>query len=140
MSLRIWNPLVELARFNDNFMNIFEPFSLSLDEFFAPATDVTETKDGFEIQMNIPGIKSSELTVEATSEILEIKAESKLQKIDENKESENTRRKSLRRYYKKIHFNVPIDPNTGKVTLKDGVLAILIQKKPEAKRISLNIE
>lgn len=145
MSLRIWNPFIELARCDNVFRDYFQPLSFSLDNFFAPATDVTESKDGFEIQMNVPGIKPTELSVEATSEFIEINAESKPEQVTEKNESEATEQlsrhieRSSRKYYKKILFNVPVDPNTGKVSLKDGVLTINIQKRPEAKKISLNI-
>lgn len=147
MAIRIYNPFVELARFDNTFRNLFEQNSFNLDNFYAPVVDVEESHDGFDIQMNIPGIKPDELIIEATSDEIEIKAESKIESSEDKKDSENTTeelprrfRKASRKYYKKIHFNVPIDPNTGKVSLKDGVLSINIQKRPEAKRITLNIE
>lgn len=146
MSLRIWNPFVELARLEDNIREAFEPFSLSSNGFFAPLTDLLENKDSFEIYMNVPGVKTDEVKIDATSDYLEIQAEPKSEtKSDESgKEGEKFTSKHIervsRKYYRKIHFNVSIDPSTGKVTLEDGVLKVIIQKKPEAKKISLNIE
>ncbi len=146
MSLRIWNPFVELARLEDNIREAFEPFSLSSDGFFAPLTDLLENKDSFEIHMNVPGIKADELNIDATSDFIEIHAETKSEtKVDDNaKDEEKFTPKHIERlsrnYYRKIHFNVPVDPTTGKVSLQDGVLKVTILKKPEAKKISLNIE
>jgi len=146
MSLRIWNPFAELARLENNIREAFEPFSTSSDGFFAPLTDLLENKDGFEINMNVPGIKPDEVSIEATADFIEISAETKTEtKTEESgKEGEEYTPKHIERvshkYYRKIHFNAPVDTSTGKVSLKDGVLTINVQKRPEAKKISLNIE
>ena len=96
--------------------------------------------------MNVPGIKADELTIEATSELIEINTEFK--PITHQIESEQKEKDSVpkqterisRKYYRKISFTSPVDPSTGKVSLQDGVLTINIQKRPEAKKISLTIE
>ena len=96
--------------------------------------------------MNVPGIKADELTIEATSEFIEINTESKSE--SQQNESEQNEKDSFpkiserisRKYFRKLHFTSPVDPSTGKVSLQDGVLTINIQKRPEAKKISLTIE
>ena len=145
MSLRIWNPFVELARLEKDIREAFEPFSgTSSDSFFAPLTDISENNDGFEIHMNVPGIKPADLQIDATSDYLEIAAEEKSEdKSETNEEPEYTPRHIERvsqKYYRKIHFTVPVDASKAKTSLKDGVLKINIPKRPEAKKISLKIE
>lgn len=147
MSLNIWNPFVELARLEKDIREAFEPFSGTSSGFFAPLTDISENNDGFEIHMNIPGIKSEELQIDATSDYLEIAAESKTEtKSEESEESENSEytprhiERVSKKYYRKIHFSSPVDPSKAKTSLKDGVLQIDIPKRPEAKKISLKIE
>lgn len=146
MSIRLWNPFVELANFENSFRSVFDSFSFNLDGFFTPLTDVEESKDGYTITMNVPGIKADELTIEATSEFIEINTEfkPKTQQIEsEQKEKDSVPKQTeriSRKYYRKISFTSPVDPSTGKVSLQDGVLTINIQKRPEAKKISLTIE
>lgn len=148
MSLRIWNPFAELARLEKDIREAFEPFSgTSADSFFAPLTDVIENTDAFEIQMNVPGIKASDLQIDATSDFIEIKAESKIEeskKEDETEDDEEYTPRHIERisknYYRKIHFTAPVDASKAKTSLKDGVLTINIPKRPEAKKISLKIE
>ena len=149
MSLRIWNPFAELDRLEKDIREAFEPFSrTSSDSFFSPLTDVSENNDGFEIDMNIPGIKASDLQIDATSDFIEIKAESKATNISDNSEASNEEEnytprhieRISQKYYRKIHFNVPVDPSKAKTSLKDGVLKITLPKRPEAKKISLKIE
>lgn len=146
MSIRIYNPFIELNRIDNLIKEAFEPYSLSYDGFFAPVTDIQENNEGFEIQVLVPGIKASELNIDATTDNIEIQAETKKSTNAENKETlgesesvSNEPERVSRRYYKKIQFKVPIDPKTGKVTLEDGILTIQIQKRPEAKKISLAI-
>ena len=145
MSLRIWNPFVELARLEKDIREAFEPFSGT--SVFAPLTDISENNDGFEIHMNIPGIKPTDLKIDATADFLEISAETKTETKTEDKEdsekSEYTPRHIERvsqKYYRKIHFTAPVDASKAKTTLKDGVLKINIPKRPEAKKISLRVE
>ncbi len=147
MSLRIWNPFVELARLEKDIKEAFEPFSGTSSGFFAPLTDISENNDGFEIHMNIPGIKPEDIKIDATSDYLEISAESKTETKTEDKEEsekpEYTPRHIERvsqKYYRKIHFTAPVDAGQAKTSLKDGVLKINIPKRPEAKKISLKIE
>ena len=149
MSLRIWNPFAELARLEKDIREAFEPFSgTSSDSFFAPLTDVVENDDSYEIKMNIPGIKASDLQIDATSDFIEVKAESKLEtESEDTEETENTEKytprhieRISRNYFRKVHFTVPVDAAKAKTVLKDGVLQIKIPKRPEAKKISLKIE
>jgi HSP20 family protein len=148
MSLRIWNPFVELARLEKDIREAFEPFSgTNSDSFFAPLTDISENNDGFEIHMNIPGIKPENLKIDATSDYLELTAESETEtKLEDNESTEKSEytprhiERVSRKYYRKIHFTAPVDPSKAKTSLKDGVLLINIPKRPEAKKVSLRIE
>ena len=144
MSLRIWNPFVELARLEKDIREAFEPFSGTSSGFFAPLTDISENSDGFEISMNIPGIKPDDLKIDATSDYLELSAESTTETKSEDEESSDYTPRHIERvsqkYYRKIHFTAPVDPAKAKTALKDGVLKINIPKRPEAKKISLKIE
>lgn len=141
MSLRIWNPFVELDRLEKNIREAFEPFSGNSSGFFAPLTDVSEDNNGFEIQMNIPGVKAPDLQIDATSDFIEITAESKPDTSEESSDYTPLHKERISlKYYRKLHFGVPVDPAKAKTTLKDGVLKINIPKRPEAKKISLKIE
>ena len=149
MSLRIWNPFAELARLEKDIREAFEPFSSTGSEsFFAPLTDVSESNDGFEIHMNIPGIKAQDIHIDATADFLEIKAESQSETKSEDTENTNNTEEFTprhiervsKKYYRKIHFTAPVDASKAKTSLKDGVLKINIPKRPEAKKVSLKIE
>jgi HSP20 family protein len=144
MSIRIWNPFVELARLENNIKDAFEPFS---GNFFAPLTDLSENNEGFELTMNVPGIKASDLHIDATADFIEIKAETiKNKESNEDEKAEDSEytprhiERTTRNYYRKIHFSAPVDPTKAKTNLKDGVLTINIPKRPEAKKIQIKIE
>lgn len=149
MSLRIWNPFAELARLEKDIREAFEPFSSTgSDSFFAPLTDVSESNEGFEIHMNIPGIKAQDIQIDATADFLEIKAEAKTETNTENTENSDEAEEFAprhiervsKKYFRKIHFTAPVDASKAKTSLQDGVLTINIPKRPEAKKISLKIE
>ena len=140
MSLRIWNPFQELARLERDINKAFEG---STSGFFSPLTDVKETEDKFIIDMNVPGMKPEDVNIEATSDYIEIKAE-KTENADEKKIQEKgwTARHIERRsekYYRKMHFNIPVDAQNAKLELKNGVLHIELPKSPEAKKVQLKL-
>ena len=151
MSLRIWNPFQELAKLENEIKSAFDHSISKTSGFFAPLTDLYENDEGFEIRMNVPGIKAEEFNIDATSDHIEIKAESvqetkeeeKTEKAETTEKSEFTPRhieRVSRKYYRKIHFSSPVDPNKANIKLQDGVLKISLPKKPEAKKVKLNIK
>lgn len=143
MSLRIWNPFQELERLEKDINRAFEG-STPQSGFFSPLTDVKETNDSIIIDMNVPGMKAEDISIEATGDYIEIKAEKSTSEetTDDNKDKEWTARHIERRsekYFRKMHFNVPVDPNNAKLALKDGVLNIILPKTESAKKVQLKL-
>jgi len=146
MSLRVWNPFVELTQLENNIRKAFDSFPTFIEDFSTPLTDIKESEDGYTIHMNIPGISKDNITIDATSDFIEISAEAKTEEQSEKDESKSKLEykpthieRYSQKYYRKIHFDTPIDASTGKVSLQDGVLTIAVQKRPEAKKVSLSI-
>ncbi len=147
MSLRVWNPFVELTQLENNIRKAFTSFPTFIEDFSSPLTDIKESEDGYTIHMNIPGISKDNITIDATADFIEISAEASSTEEQSNKDETNSKpeykpthiERYSQKYYRKIHFDTPIDPSTGKVSLQDGVLTITVQKRPEAKKVSLSI-
>jgi HSP20 family protein len=139
MSIKIWNPFQELARLENDINKAFEG---STSGFFSPLTDVKETNDDIIIHMNVPGMRPEDIKIEATGDYIEIKAEKSITDDKSEKKNKWTARHIERRsekYYRKMHFNVPVDPQNAKLTLTDGVLNIILPKSPEAKKVQLKL-
>ncbi|MFX0115254.1 MAG: Hsp20/alpha crystallin family protein, partial [Candidatus Hodarchaeota archaeon] len=108
MSMRIWNPFQEIRRLEDEINKAFGDFRGDValapsDRVFSPLTDVKETDDEIIIKMNLPGIKKDDLTIEATPEGVNIKAESKTE-VEQKNEKVHCRERVARKYIRSIGF------------------------------------
>ncbi|MFW9914133.1 MAG: Hsp20/alpha crystallin family protein [Candidatus Thorarchaeota archaeon] len=141
MSMRIWNPFQEIRRLEDEISKAFGDFRGDMtvsphDRLFSPLTDVKETEDEIIIEMNLPGIKKDDLTIEATPEGVNIKAESKTEMEHEN-EKVHCRERVARKYIRSVGFPTTVNPKDAKTVLQDGVLTINFPKSEQAKAVKL---
>ena len=140
MSLRIWNPFQEIARLEKDINKAFEG---STSGFFSPLTDVKETNDEIIIDMNVPGMKPEDIKIEATNDYIEIKAEKSEESEEEDKNKQGWTARHIERrsekYFRKMHFNMPVDAQNAKLSLNKGVLHIALPKSPEAKKVQLKL-
>jgi HSP20 family protein len=126
--------------FNDVFDSIFN------DTFFSdrmvsriPAANISETADHYHVELAAPGLKKKDFKINLERNVLSISADQRL----ENKQEERNYTKREYTYSSFVRsFNLPesADENGIQATYVDGVLAIDIPKREEAKTVSRQIE
>ncbi|KAH0786904.1 Hsp20/alpha crystallin family protein [Histomonas meleagridis] len=98
---------------------------------YYPLADVFQTKKGYEIQMELPGVKKDDITIDLDQGILNITATKKLKKDE-----------SVKQIHTEIEygtisreFNLPSNVETEgmEAVLKDGVLTLSIPRKEKSK-------
>jgi len=97
---------------------------------FSPAFEVKETKTGFIVHADLPGVKEQDLEVALTGNRLTIRGK----RDSEKKEQTDTYYVYERSYGTFTRsFTLPegADPNQVRAELREGVLDINIGKKPE---------
>ncbi|MBK8505943.1 MAG: Hsp20/alpha crystallin family protein [Saprospiraceae bacterium] len=99
-----------------------------------PAVNIKETKDGFNIEMAVPGMKKEDFKVDLDHDLLTISAEEKTENTEKVAEGKYTRREFNYRSFKRV-FTLPEMADADKIhaSYEEGVLAINIPKKEEAK-------
>ena len=101
-----------------------------INDFDAPF-EVKETKEGYLFKADVPGIKESDLTINLSGNRLSVSG-----KREEEKKHESETYFSYERSYGSFtrSFTLPEGIEADKVhaSLKDGVLSILVPKRPEA--------
>jgi HSP20 family protein len=129
-----------MTGFNDVFDSIFN------DTFFSdrmvsriPAANISETADHYHVELAAPGLKKKDFKINLERNVLSISADQRL----ENKQEERNYTKREYTYSSFVRsFNLPesADENGIQATYVDGVLAIDIPKREEAKTVSRQIE
>ena len=123
-----WDPFREMAP-------AFPPFEA---ESFIPSFDVTETKDSFLFKADLPGVKPGDLEITTTGNRLQITG-----KRDNEKETKTETVYTYERRYGSFSrsFTLPdgADLEHTASELKDGVLTLVVPKKPgaQSKKIAI---
>jgi HSP20 family protein len=121
-----WDPVRELSQ------------SFGGEMTFAPSFEVKETNDSYVFKTDLPGVKEEDLDISLTGNRLSISGQRQ-----EEQRKEGDRYYAYERRYGSFSrsFTLPegIDQENVRADLKDGVLTVVVSKKPEVqpRRIQL---
>ena len=104
-----------------------------------PFIDIIEGDKELVATIEIPGLEKEDISINLTSDRLEISAETKK---EEKKEEEGYiyRERHSGKYYRAVSLPSTIDPDNAKASFKNGVLEIKMQKSEIKKKKPLQIE
>ena len=105
--------------------------------FTVPSVNVVENKDDFKLSLAVPGMKKNDFKIDVTGNLLTISSEK-----EENKEEKNENYSRQEYNYSSFSrsFTLPEEVNKEKIdaTYVDGVLKLVLPKKEEAKKLTVN--
>lgn len=133
--------LKHLQRTLDNFFNeTWWPTTTNeLWEEFQPQSKLTEDKDNYYVEVDLPGIKKEETKIEVEENILRIHGERK-----EQRKQENTKQHYSEVFYGSFtrEFVLPtaVEKDKIKARYENGVLIINVPKSLKSKAHQVNIE
>ena len=115
-----WDPFREMA-----------PIFPQLERAWMPSFEVRENKDGYVFKADLPGVKQDDIEVSLSGNRLQISG-----KRDEEKEAKGDTFYTYERAYGSFSrsFTLPdgADADHVKTELEDGVLTLVVPKRPEA--------
>lgn len=143
-----WNPFEEMVRLQDEINRIFDEFmgrrskeGTLMKSEWVPAVDIQEDNEKILITADLPGMKKENISVKVENNTLTISGERKEEK--EEKGKDYIRRERVCGSFVRS-FTLPhtVDIDKIKAEYKDGVLSLILPKKPEArpKQIDIKIE
>ncbi|NIJ10560.1 HSP20 family protein [Saccharomonospora amisosensis] len=128
-----WSPLFEfedlsnqLSRMLYSAMNVAEPAWRG----WSPMADLSETEDAYLVEVEVPGVKREDLTVDLTGRELRINGERK-QKQREGWFRHRTRR--IGRFHYSVTLPQDVEADKIDASLADGVLTVRAPKSASAK-------
>ena len=133
--------------FGENLMDVFDDFDRTFFRGFnrpehvlygknaahMMKTDVKETEEGFEVDVELPGFKKEEIKLELNSGYLTISTEKSLEKKDEKKGRILRQERYSGTMQRSFYVGGGITEEDIKAKYENGVLSLLIPKK-EAKK------
>ncbi len=141
-----WNPFAEfediLNRYN---RTIGIPGTSTQDKEvlsktdWAPAVDITETKDAYLIKAEIPGLKREDVKVAVDDRVLTISGERQVEK-----EEKDRKHHRIERVYGSFarSFALPdnVDDEHIRAEYKDGILTLTLTKHEKAKPKAIEVQ
>ena len=141
--------------FGENLMDVFDDFDRSFFRGFGNIdhtlygkhaqhmmkTDVKETDDSYEVDVDLPGFKKDEIHLELNNGYLTISTEKSLEKTNENKKGKMLRQERYSGVMQRSFFvGEHLTEEDIKASYDSGVLHVIIPKKdapkaPEKKTI-----
>jgi HSP20 family protein len=135
-----WDPLRAMRREMENALRAFDQNLSSPDiGAGAPAINVAETKDAFEVTAELPGVDEKDIKVSLDDNQLVISGEKKAESKKEEKDW-HVEERSYGSFYRSI--SLPFEPEDGAVDahFDKGVLHLTIKKPAKAVKTTKTID
>ena len=114
-------------------------FGTKVSDYFSPASDAAATDDAYIVEVELPGVKEEDITIEQHGNVLIMKGHKHSSREEENKNyyfSERTYGAFQRT------FRLPADVEDGGIeaSAADGVLTLRLPKRKEAESAKRTIQ
>jgi HSP20 family protein len=128
----------EMDRLFDRFWEGDFPQLPSMGDW-APALDVSETKDAVMVKAEIPGMDPKEIQLSLQDQVLTLKGEKKQEK-EEKDEHYYRAERSYGTFVRAVRLPTPVDGSKVAATFKNGLLTVTLPKAPTAKGTTIPIK
>jgi HSP20 family protein len=134
----VFDPFKELQDIERRIGAVLNTNRAQKSDVFVPAVNEKITEKGYELQIDLPGVKKGNIEIAVNDGILTISGERKLERKEEKENY--TRIESFFGRFERS-FKLPADADTENVEAKyeDGVLKVFIPRKvkPAGKKIEI---
>ena len=145
-TLTRWDPFNEMLSLREAMSQLFEdsvvaPGTLRREQGgFAPALDLSETEDGYRVEVAVPGLKPEDLQITFENNVLAIKGQLR----QESEDKKRNYHRSERRYgsfQRTIALPSTVKADAIQAALSNGILQLDIPKAEEVKprRITVHV-
>jgi len=154
-AMQAWRPFENLRRevdrlFEDFNMNPFglpfrrpafdlEPFWQPQSWIAAPAIDLIERENAFEMSADMPGLEEKDIEVKVANGVLTVKGQKEEGK-EEKKEDFHLRERRFTSFERSIRLPETVDVEKIEAKFKNGVLKVTMPKTAEAQKSAKKIE
>ena len=142
MKLVRYNPFNEPAFWKNSFNDFFNDdfFKTETSESWHPAVDILNEKDNVVLNVELPGLKKENISVNIEDRVLTIKGERKFEN-EEKKDCYYRKERSYGSFKRSFSLSDDVLIDDVAADFKDGVLKLTLKKdttKEEVKQITIN--
>jgi len=137
-----WDPWRELARVQDEMGRILDDrmaYRAGESLGWTPAADIYEDEEGLTLRFDLAGVEPKDVDIRFENGVLTLKGERQLEK-EEKKDNYHRIELSYGAFNRSFSLPATVDPEKIRAESKNGVLAVHLPKKPEAKPKTVQIK
>jgi HSP20 family protein len=143
-SLIRWEPAREMMSLREAMDRLFDdaftrPLSMSSNNWSVPAVDMYQTDNEVVVKAALPGIKSDEVQINVTGEVLTIKGEMK-QESETKEKTYHLREQRWGAFERSIILPTDVVADKAKADFENGVLTVTLPKAEEVKPKTISIK
>lgn len=117
--------------FEDMFQNFGRGSSAFGSVAFTPQLDISEDEHAFHVEVELPGVKEDDITLEMRDGSLVIRGEKKLEKDEKDKKGFHVVERSYGSFLRSVPLGFDIEPEAVEAVFKKGVLTVSVPKPAE---------
>ncbi|KAB8140870.1 Hsp20/alpha crystallin family protein [Chloroflexia bacterium SDU3-3] len=146
-SLNRWDPVQDMMTLREAMQQLFEDSVVSPaaaprrpGAAFAPAMDLSETKDAFVVEAAVPGLKPEDLDITVENNVLTIRGEVKQDQESKERSYHRVERR-FGAFQRSISLPTTVNAEGIRASLEHGVLNLVIPKAEALKprKISVSV-
>jgi len=119
------DPFAELDRLSQQLSGVLGMELPSLADGFTPLADIEESDDAYAVELELPGVKRDDITVEVSGRRLMVSGE---RKERERVGILRRRTRSVGRFHYEVTLPAELDEDGIEASLSDGVLTLRVPK------------
>lgn len=138
----VFNPIRELARSTSEFEREFDKlfrFNNGDTEVYVPASEITETKDSFRLELDLPGVKKEDVKISVDKNVLTIQGERKAETVKDSDGYHYTERVSGS-FRRSFNLSTLVKSDAIEAHYDNGVLTLNLPKVEEAKPRQIEVK
>ncbi|RJP49061.1 MAG: Hsp20/alpha crystallin family protein [Anaerolineaceae bacterium] len=139
-----WEPAREMMSLREAMDRLFDdaftrPLGIAGNNWSVPAVDMYQTDDEVVVKAALPGIKSDEVQINVTGEMLTIKGETS-QKEEVKEKAYHLREQRWGSFERSVALPVAVVADKAKAEFENGILTITLPKAEEVKPKTITIK
>lgn len=139
-----WEPMREMMTLREAMDRLFDdaftrPLSLGTVSSALPAVDLYQTTDDVVLKAILPGLKSEDVQVSISGDVLTLRGELKQQEAREDA-TWHIREQRFGSFERSIMLPTEVQADKAKADFEDGVLTIVLPKAETVKPRTINIK
>jgi HSP20 family protein len=139
-----WEPAREMMSLREAMDRLFDdaftrPLGIAGNNWSVPPVDMYQTDDEVVVKAALPGIKSDEVQINVTGEMLTIKGETS-QKEEVKEKAYHLREQRWGSFERSVALPVAVVADKAKAEFENGILTITLPKAEEVKPKTITIK